>query len=112
MNTTRMTLIAACLVLLTPLGASADETHDRPPAAATAGDAEMTDGEVRKIDLAAGKLTLKHAEIKNLDMPAMTMVFRARNPSLLDGLKAGDRVDFDADKIDGQYVVTAIRKAR
>jgi len=74
--------------------------------------AQATEGEVKKVDLATAKVTIRHGEIKNLDMPAMTMVFRARNPSLLDGLKAGDRIDFDADKIDGQYVVTAIRKTR
>lgn len=74
--------------------------------------AQATEGEVKKVDLATAKVTIRHGEIKNLEMPAMTMVFRARNPTLLDGLKAGDRVDFDADKIDGQYVVTAIRKAR
>lgn len=111
MNTTRMTLIAACLVLLTPLGASADETHDRPPAAATAGDAEMTDGEVRKIDLAAGKLTLKHAEIKNLDMPAMTMVFAVRDKAMLDKLKPGDKVRFKAVDDGGKLTLSEIRPA-
>ncbi|HPO19254.1 MAG TPA: copper-binding protein [Rubrivivax sp.] len=111
MNTTRMTLIAACLVLLTPLGASADEAHDRPPAAATAGDAEMTDGEVRKIDLAAGKLTLKHAEIKNLDMPAMTMVFAVRDKAMLDKLKPGDKVRFKAVDDGGKLTLSEIRPA-
>ncbi|MBT9595838.1 MAG: copper-binding protein [Vitreoscilla sp.] len=74
--------------------------------------AQATEGEIKKVDPATAKVTIRHGEIKNLEMPAMTMVFRARTPSLLDGLKAGDRVDFDADKIDGQYVVTAIRKSR
>ena len=74
--------------------------------------AQATEGEVKKVDAAQGKVTIKHGEIKNLDMPAMTMVFRARPVTLLDGLQPGDQIDFSADKVDGQYVVTAIRKAR
>jgi len=72
--------------------------------------AHATDGEVKKIDLAQGKLTIKHGEIKNLDMPAMTMVFRARPVTLLNGLAEGDAISFDADKVDGQYVVIALKK--
>jgi Cu/Ag efflux protein CusF len=68
------------------------------------------EGEVRKIDRAQAKITLSHGEIKSLDMPAMTMVYRARSPGLLDGLAVGDRVEFSAEKIDGQYVVTSIAK--
>ena len=78
----------------------------------TAGVAGATEGEVKKVDAAQGKVTLKHAEIKNLDMPAMTMVFRARPVTLLNDLAPGDVVDFTADKVDGQYVVTALRKLR
>lgn len=77
-----------------------------------AGAAQATEGEVKKVDAAQGKVTLKHGEIKNLDMPAMTMVFRARPVTLLNGLAPGDVVDFTADKVDGQYVVTALRKLR
>jgi len=72
--------------------------------------AHAADGEVRKIDRAQSKVTIAHGEIKNLAMPAMTMVYRANPPRLLDGLAVGDRVEFSADKVDGQYVVTAIRK--
>ena len=74
--------------------------------------AHATEGEVRKIDAAQGKVTLKHGEVKNLQMPAMTMAYRAKPVTLLDGLAVGDRVEFTADKVDGQYVVTAIRKIR
>ena len=77
---------------------------------ACAGLAAAAEGEVRKIDTAQAKVTLKHGEIKNLDMPPMTMVFKARPASLLDGLVVGDQVVFEADKADGAYVVTAIRK--
>ncbi|MFZ2971423.1 MAG: copper-binding protein [Ferribacterium limneticum] len=77
---------------------------------ASAGPLAAAEGEVRKIDKAQGKVTIKHGELKNLDMPPMTMVFRARPASLLNDLAEGDLISFDADKIDGQYTVTAIRK--
>jgi Cu/Ag efflux protein CusF len=71
--------------------------------------AALTDGEVRKVDSATGRITLKHGEIKNLDMPPMTMVFRVQDKALLDRVKAGDKVRFAADKdAAGQLVVTAI----
>ena len=75
--------------------------------------APLTEGEVRKVNLATGKITLRHGEIKNLDMPPMTMVFTARDKALLKDLKAGDKVRFAADKdAAGDYVVTAIEPAR
>ena len=69
---------------------------------------EMSNGEVKKIDIEAQKITLKHGEIKNMDMPGMTMVFRTQDPSLLDNLKVGDKVKFNAEKREGFIVVTAI----
>jgi Cu(I)/Ag(I) efflux system protein CusF len=77
-------------------------------AAAAFAQPALTDAEVRKVDKAAGKITLKHAEIKNLDMPPMTMVFQVRDKALLDKVKAGDKVRFAAEKDGGQYVVTAV----
>ena len=68
----------------------------------------VTEGEVRKIDKEQGKITLKHGEIKNLDMPAMTMVFRVKEPALLDKVKEGDKVGFTAEKVSGQFTVTSI----
>ena len=73
--------------------------------------ADMADGEVRKIDKAQSKITLKHGEIKNLNMPGMTMVFRVKDAKLLDDLAAGDKVKFAAEQIDGNYVVTQVAKA-
>ena len=70
----------------------------------------MTDAEVRTINKGAGKITLKHGEIKNLDMGAMTMVFQVKDAALLDKVKEGDKVQFTAEKIRGQYTVTAIEK--
>ena len=65
-------------------------------------------GEVRKIDRTAGKITLKHGEIKNLDMPAMSMAYPVKNPAMLQKLKAGDKVNFTADKINGAFTVVSI----
>jgi Cu(I)/Ag(I) efflux system protein CusF len=82
--------------------------HPASAAAAAVDAADMTDGEVRKVDKEAGKLTLKHGEIKNLDMPPMTMVFQVKDAALLDKVKAGDKVKFRAEKTAGGLVVTAI----
>jgi Cu(I)/Ag(I) efflux system protein CusF len=86
------------------------QTGSTDPAAQRAGSApaSMTVGEVRKIDKAQGKLTLRHGPITNLGMPGMTMVFHVADPKLLDGLKEGDKVRFEADKINGTYTVMAI----
>lgn len=81
----------------------------------TSGDATgalpFSEAEVRKVDTAAGKITLKHGEIKNLDMPPMTMVFQARDPALLAKVKAGDKVRFTADKLNGAYTVLSLEPA-
>jgi Cu(I)/Ag(I) efflux system periplasmic protein CusF len=74
--------------------------------------ASMTEGEVRKIDKDAKKITLKHGEIKNLDMPGMTMVFQVKDAALLDKVKAGDRVKFTAEKVGSAIVVTSIEVAK
>ena len=73
--------------------------------------ASDADGEVRRIDKAQAKITLKHGEIKSLDMPPMTMVFRVKDPKWLDGLAVGDKVKFSAAQENGQYVVTGLVKA-
>lgn len=67
-----------------------------------------SEAEVRKVDLSAGKITLKHGEIKNLDMPPMSMVFQVKDPALLSQVKAGDKVKFTADKINGAYTVLTL----
>ena len=113
MNTHRKTLISAlCLTLLTPLGALADDVHHKPAVVAVAGVADMTDAEVRKIDLEAGKITLKHADIKSLDMPAMTMVFVVKDKAMIDKLKTGDKVKFKAINDGGKLTVTEIQPVR
>ena len=66
----------------------------------------MTDGEIRKVDKDSKKITIKHSEIKNLDMPGMTMVFQVKDPAMLDKVQAGDKVKFKAEKVGGRIVIT------
>lgn len=75
------------------------------------GQVPMSHGEVTKIDKAGARVTLKHGEIKHLDMPPMIMVYRVRSPDLLDKVAVGDRVRFAAERVEGNYTVTAISKA-
>jgi Cu(I)/Ag(I) efflux system protein CusF len=77
--------------------------------AAIAPEADMVEGEVRKVDKEAGKITLKHGPIPNLEMTGMTMVFRVKDPAMLDAVKAGDKVRFKADKVQGALTVTEIK---
>ena len=72
---------------------------------------ELAEGEVRKIDKDAGKLTLKHGAIKHLDMPGMTMVFQVSDKALLDKVKVGEKVRFQVTSEQGRYVVTDIQAA-
>lgn len=69
-------------------------------------------GEVRKIDKPVQKITLRHEEMRHLDMPPMTMVFRVQDVAWLEPLKVGDRVRFKAEKLEGQFTVTAIEPVR
>lgn len=72
----------------------------------------MTEGEVRRVDKDARKITLRHGPIKNLDMPAMTMVFQVKDAALLDKVNTGDKVKFNAEKIPGGYAVTEIETVK
>jgi Cu(I)/Ag(I) efflux system protein CusF len=72
----------------------------------------MTDGEVRKVDKENKKITLKHGQIKNLEMPGMTMVFQVKDPAMLDMVKPGDKVMFKAEKANGALVVTEIQPVK
>ena len=72
----------------------------------------LTEGEVRKVDKDAKKITIKHGAIQNLEMPAMTMVFQVMEPALLDKVKAGDKVQFEAQKLGGAFTVTWIESAK
>jgi Cu(I)/Ag(I) efflux system periplasmic protein CusF len=82
-------------------------------ATATVAQAPMVNGQVTRIDEAAGKITLRHGPIKKLDMnEGMTMVFRVQDPAMLKQVKVGEKVKFDADRINGQITLTKIEKAK
>ncbi|HEY5636443.1 MAG TPA: copper-binding protein [Burkholderiales bacterium] len=92
----------------------ADDKHHKGGAMKDAAmkDAAMTDAEVRKVDKETQKITLKHGEIKNLDMPPMTMVFRVKDPAMLETVKAGDKVKVSIDKVGGQFTVMQMEAAK
>jgi Cu(I)/Ag(I) efflux system periplasmic protein CusF len=76
------------------------------------GQAKTVDGSVQKIDQGAGKVTIKHGPIKSLDMDAMTMVFRVQDPEMLKQVKVGQKIKFEADRVNGQITVTKIQPAK
>ena len=95
-------------------GAADDHSHHatsgaKPTAAAGAA---LTDGEVRKVDKAAGKITIKHGPMPKFDMPAMTMVYRVKDKAMLEHMKAGDKVKFDADSAGGEITVLRQEKVK
>ena len=102
-----LTLLASTQATMAQNQTDAHVAH-HPDVATAAPTADMTEGEVRKVDQTARKLTLKHGPIKNLDMPPMTMVFQVKDPALLTQVKAGDKVRFTADKLNGAYTVLTI----
>jgi len=74
---------------------------------------ELTDGLVTKVDASASKITIKHGPMKKFDMDdGMTMVYRVQDPAMLTAVKAGDKVKFDAEHVNGQFIVTKIQKAK
>lgn len=75
--------------------------------------AQMVDGEVTKVDESAGKLTIKHGPMKKFDMEGgMTMVFRANDAAMLKQVKPGDKIKFEADKVNGQFTVMKLEKKK
>lgn len=92
-----------------PAHAASHQAHHPADGKAAAG---YVRGEVRKVDKEAGKITLRHDAIPSLDMPAMSMVFRVKEPGMLDRVKAGDVVRFKAEKIQGAYTVVDMSKAQ
>jgi Cu/Ag efflux protein CusF len=86
-----------------------DKAHS---AVGTVSAENMADGEIKKIDRDNKKMTIKHGDIKSLDMPGMTMVFQIRDAAFLEAFKAGDKVKFSAEKLDGAFVVTGMQLAK
>ena len=73
---------------------------------------ELISGQVTKVDESAGKITIKHGPLKKFDMDGMTMVFRAADPAMLKAVKAGDKVKFVPERINGQFTIVKMQKAR
>jgi Cu/Ag efflux protein CusF len=67
---------------------------------------------VKKVDKGAGKVTIRHEPLVNLGMPKMTMVFRVKDPSILDRLKEGDKIRFVAEKVDGVFTVMSFESMK
>lgn len=101
MMTSKKSLAAAVFMALAALAG-----------AGGAAQAEMADGEIKKVDESAGKITIKHGPIKKFDMDGMTMVFRAGDPAMLKQVKPGDKVRFELDKVNGQFTVTKLEKSK
>lgn len=110
-NTTLQAVIvaAACLAGAPALAQHAGHEHGKQVAGAAA---DTTEAEVRKVDKAARKMTLKHGELKNLGMGPMTMVFRVKDAALLDKVKAGDRARVTIENVDSALTVTAIETVK
>ncbi|MCC7120767.1 MAG: copper-binding protein [Gammaproteobacteria bacterium] len=105
--------IATVVALIAAPHATAQSTdHQAHHVSQASPAADMVDAEVRRVDKDAGKITLKHGELKSLDMGPMTMVFQVKDKAMLDKVKAGDKVRFAAAKIGGQLTVTAIEPGR
>jgi Cu/Ag efflux protein CusF len=96
--------------------AGADGSHkhlaknEAKPAAAAS--TALTEGEVRKVDKAAGTVTIKHGAMPKFDMPPMTMAYRVKDKAMLDNLKPGDKIKFDADGVGGEFTVLRLEKVK
>ncbi|MDP1900352.1 MAG: copper-binding protein [Rubrivivax sp.] len=110
MKTMAITLVLGALAAPAMAQQKAEEHSAHHPAAAAV-PADMAQGEIRKVDKDAKKLTIKHGEIRSLDMPPMTMVFQVKDGAMLANLKAGDRIRFVVENVEAGYVVTDIRPA-
>ena len=108
MKRTHLLSLALVMVLSAPLSKVFADQHDSHHTGSPA----MTTGEVKKVDKDAGKVTLKHGPIKNLDMPGMTMIFRVKDAAMLDQIKEGDKINFAADKINGAFTLMQIESAK
>ena len=114
MNTIKNILAISALAMgtLTPMGSFAQTMMDHGKMDMSQASASMTDGEIKKVDQETGKITIKHAEIKHMDMPGMTMVFTAKDKALLDKTSVGAKIQFMVTNENGQMTVTDIQPAK
>jgi Cu(I)/Ag(I) efflux system periplasmic protein CusF len=104
------TALLIVLALGLPVAHAANDAAS-PTGAATAS-APMPNGEIRKVDKASGKVTIKHGPLQNLDMPGMVMVFRVKDAAWLEQMKAGDKIRFVADRVNGLLTVVQYEPAK
>ena len=106
--------LTLCFGVMLPVASFAQmqQNHDHEQAAMSQTDAELTEGEIRKINLDTGKVTIKHGEIKNLDMPGMTMVFAVKDKDVLSKFKPKDKVRFRVVEENGKLIITEIQLAQ
>ena len=106
-------LAAATLITIsTAASALAQDAHGAHGSHQAGAATSLVAGEVKKVDKEAGKVTIRHAEIKNLGMAAMTMVFRVKDSAMLGQIKAGDKVNFAAEKVNGAITVVQLEAAK
>ena len=103
----------ACLLFAPGSYAAGDSSADNATGtASTESGKAMTSGVVKKVDKGAGKVTISHGPLENLGMPKMTMVFRVKDPAMLDRLKEGDQILFVAERVDGAFTVMSFEAAK
>ena len=108
-------LVATTLITAAPAFAQSDHASHHVAAGEKSSASAVSDlaqGEVKKVDKDAGKVTIKHGPLTTLDMPPMTMVFRVKDAAMLDQVKAGDKIRFKAEKVGGNYTVTEYQPAQ
>jgi Cu(I)/Ag(I) efflux system periplasmic protein CusF len=111
MKFTHPTLLLSLVLACPALAQQKPDEHSSHHVAAAAS-TDMAEGEVRKVDKDASKVTLKHGEIKSLDMPPMTMVFVVKDRAMLDSVKTGDKVRFKVVNDAGKFTVTELQVVR
>ena len=103
----------ACLLFVPGGYAAGDPSADNAAGTTSADSGQaMTSGVVKKVDKGAGKVTIRHGPIENLGMPQMTMIFRVKDPAMLDRLKEGDEIRFIAEKVDGAFTVMQFEQVK
>jgi Cu(I)/Ag(I) efflux system protein CusF len=110
----RISIFCASAALTFAAGLASAQSHEHMQHSTTAStpsatvDAPLTAGVVKKIDKEAGKLTIQHGPILNMNMPAMTMAFKAKDAAMIDQVKPGDQINFVLERVNGTFTVTRL----
>lgn len=108
MKKTLLTTAFLAMIGGAPLALAQTDHDAHHGGASAAAEAPLAEGTVKKIDKSAGKLTIAHGPLASLNMPPMTMVFRAAEPGLLEQVKVGDKIRFAVERVGGALTVTAV----